>query len=382
MGEGEKFMLDKVLLNTTVSEIKTRILNLKGIDKESQKLKFNGILLSEKKTLLEQNVGHRSILVLESPAENSIANPSIQRLNSIFGMLPTKLLQNITITVKHWNGDTFSLNPAPNDYIDDIKDSICELKEIPVEQIRLSFQGQSTREDVNLLEQNIVDGSILTLEPMQIFFKLPAKRKLVSINVELDQTLGDIKKTIAKMMKIDFKLLCIMLGGDELDNKSTIIDCGIDHEDELRVEIFEIKIMHWSGEIFPLAGLGPINTTHDVKKSILESKSIPIDQQLLSLKGQVLNDVLRLKDQGVKHKAVLILDHPEDKATSSAKEKVSLPSSRHRKFYVPRKARTRTKRRATPKIDRRKRKQSKNKIVKLPFFSLWYSSHRTASSSI
>lgn len=321
--EGEKFMLDKILLNNTVSETKARIFNLKGIEKKSQKLKFDGILLDDKKTLLEQNVRHRSILVLDSPAENNIANPSIQRL-SIFGMLPTKLLENITITVKHWNGDTFSLNPAPNDYIDDIKDSICDQKGIPVEQIRLSFQGQSTREDVNLFEQNIVDGSLLTLEPMQIFLQLPAKRKLVPINIEPDQTLSDIKKTIAKMMKIDFKLLCIMLGGDELENKSTILDCGIDHEDELRVEIFEIKIMHWSGEIFPLGSLGPNNTTHDVKKNIFESKSIPIEQQVLSLKGQVLNDVLRLKDQGVEHRAVLILDHLEVKAASAVKEKVSL----------------------------------------------------------
>merc|ERR1711939_637316 len=100
--------------------------------------------------------------------------------------------------------------------------------------------------------------------------------------------------------------------------------CGIDHEDELRVEIFEIKIMHWSGEIFPLNNLGPNNTTHDVKKNIFESKYIPIEQQVLSLKGQVLNDVLRLKDQGGKHRAVLILDPLEEKAASSMKEKVSL----------------------------------------------------------
>merc|ERR1711977_531362 len=99
-----------------------------------------------------------------------------------------------TITVKHWNGDTLSLSPAPNDYIDDVKDSICDKLKTPVEQLRLSFQGQPTREDMNLLEQNIVDGSILALETMQIFLQLPEKRKSVLINIELDQTVSDIKK--------------------------------------------------------------------------------------------------------------------------------------------------------------------------------------------
>jgi hypothetical protein len=113
---GEKILLDNILPNTKVAEIKSKIYVLKGIKKNKHKLKFDGNLLDEKKTLREQSVGHRSVLVLESPVV-FIAAHTLDKLNGIFETLPTKMVQNINITVKHWNGDTFTLNPAPNDYI-------------------------------------------------------------------------------------------------------------------------------------------------------------------------------------------------------------------------------------------------------------------------
>ena len=113
---GEQFLLDNIHPNTKVAEIKSKICALKGIKKKKHKLKFDGTLLDEIKTLREQSVRHRSILVLESPAV-FIAAPTLEKLNGIFEMLPTRIVHNINITVKHWNGDTFTLNPAPNDYI-------------------------------------------------------------------------------------------------------------------------------------------------------------------------------------------------------------------------------------------------------------------------
>ena len=113
---GEKILLDNIHPNTKVAEIKSKICALKGIKKKKHTLKFDGTLLDGRKTLREQSVRHRSILVFESPAV-FIAAPTLEKLNGIFEMLPTRIVHNINITVKHWNGDTFTLNPAPNDYI-------------------------------------------------------------------------------------------------------------------------------------------------------------------------------------------------------------------------------------------------------------------------
>jgi len=322
---GEIFLLDNILPKTKVAEIKSKIFIHKGVEKKKQKLMFDGEVLDEKKTLREQSVGHKSILVLVSPTENSIAAPTVDKLSGIFEMLPAKLVQNINLIVEHWNGDTFKITPSPNDYIDDVKDKICEITNIPLEQVRLLFEGMLALDDKNLIEQNIIDGSVLALEPMRIFLELPAKNELVPINVEPHHTLYDVKKMIIVKMTTCCVLdsLCVMFGGDELDNTNTLFDYGIEHEDTLRIEIFQIKILQLSGEMFSLNCVGPNDTTYDVKKNIAGLKSIPLEEQILSLKRQVLNDVLRLKDQGVKHRAVVMLDRRQEKNTIPLKEKVS-----------------------------------------------------------
>ncbi|OEU13070.1 hypothetical protein FRACYDRAFT_165713, partial [Fragilariopsis cylindrus CCMP1102] len=280
---GKIIDLDGVTRHNTVASLKKQICRTEGIPLNEQRLSLYGRRLEDKETMEE--VKHKTIL-----------------------MLPTRIVHNINITVKHWNGDTFTLHPAPNDYIDDVKDAICKITNIPNEQLRLLFQGRLTCDDMNnLMEQNIVEGSVLELEPMRILLELPTKTKLVSINVELDQTLYDVKKVIVKMTKIALDSLCIMFGGVELDYTKTLSDYGIEHEDTLRIETFEIKILQWSGEMFTLNSVGPNDTTYELKNKIADSKSFPPRQQIISLKGQILNDVLRLKDQGIKHRSVLML---------------------------------------------------------------------------
>mmetsp|Transcript_26751 Transcript_26751/g.58648 ORF Transcript_26751/g.58648 Transcript_26751/m.58648 type:complete len:251 (+) Transcript_26751:525-1277(+) len=113
-----------------------------------------------------------------------------------------------------------------------------------------------------------------------------------------------------------------MFGGEELDYSKTIFDSEIEHEDTLKVETYEVKIMHWSGEVFSVYKLSPNSTPHDVKERIFQMQSIRREEQNLSLKGQVLNDILRLKDQGVQHKSIVVLQPPEEKILSPVKEKV------------------------------------------------------------
>lgn len=233
-------------------------------------------------------------------------------------MFPSTLTKSIRLTIEHWNGkDHYEVESAPNDYIDDIKDVLSSKENIPLDELRIAFRGRPVHDDMNLLEQNIVDGSVLTLEPMKVLFELPLKKgitKLTPIVVRPEQSIGDIKKMIAKrkMGNIDPKLISILYFGEQLDVTSTIQDCGIDHEDQLKVELFTIKVVDApTGEMFSLQGLGPTSTTYDVKKEISKFMDLPIEQQILRMQDKVLHDVVRLKDQGVKHRSVLILDPKE-----------------------------------------------------------------------
>jgi len=324
---GDTFTLSNILLQTKVSEIKNEILRARGIARKMQKIKFDGKILDEKKTLLEQSVRHRSVLVLEAPVKNVIKTPSVKRISGkrIFGTVPTKLITNINITVKDWNGDEFNLSPAPNDYIDDVKDLIRDVKSIPLEEIRLSFEGEPTQGDKNLQDQYIVDGSVLFLEPMRVFLELPRTDELVSINVEMEQMIRDVKKKIAKMSrgKLSLASICIMSGGEELDSSKTITDYGIYHEDTLKVETYQVKVMHFIGKVFTIDKVTPASTPRDVKDHLSAFMSFPIDELVLYLNGMILDDSRSLSDQGVRHKAVMILELPGVKKLSSVKEKAS-----------------------------------------------------------
>jgi len=322
---GEKFTLENILLKRKVIEIKRMISKQRGIKKQKQIIKFNGKVLDDKRTLLDQNIGHRSVLVLESPDKNKISTPSVERLDTIFSTVPTKLISNIHVRVRHWNGETFHLSPGPNDYIDDLKDMIYDLKGISQEHLRLSFNGQATEDVMTLKEHGIADGSTLVLEPMQICVQLPSKKEPFALNVEMNQTISDVKKQLSKKVKLALESMCITFGGEELANSKTIGDYGIEHEDEVRLETFEIQIMHWCGENFSINTMSPKSTSYDLKCMIEAMQSIHFEQQVLRFKGKILNDVLRLKDQGVHHKAILILDEPpKEKIRSPVKEKVKL----------------------------------------------------------
>jgi len=247
-------------------------------------------------------------------------------------MFPSTLTKSIRLTVEHWNGKGhFTVESAPNDYIDDIKDTLSSQENIPLDELRISYKGRPVRDDMNLLEQNIVDGSILKLEPMRVLFELPLKKgitKLTPIQVQLNQSIGDIKKMIAKklMGNIDPKLLSILYFGEQLDVTSTISECGIDHLDEVKIELFTIKVVDApSGEMFALSGLGPTSTTYDVKKEISKFMDLPIDKQIVRLQDKKLHDVVRLKDQGVKHRSVLILDPKEEVEKEEEKEDIVSP---------------------------------------------------------
>ena len=325
LSTGVKFTLKNILLKQKVKEIKTLVYELKGIKTKNQRISFNGTILENQKSLLEHNVGHRSILVLEPPNRNNISRPSIERMNRIFSTVPTNLVTSLNIKVKHWNGDIFHLNPAPNDYIDDVKDLIHDLKRIPIEYIRLTFKDLPTQDDINLKDQGIVDGSTLILVPMKIFLQLPMTSELTCLTVEINQTIHDVKKHVSKISKISFESLCIIFDGVELlDNSKTLFDLRVQHEDQFRVEIFRISIMKSSGAQFSVDSVNPNDTTYDLKTMISEQESIPIEKQQLILRGQPLNDVLKLKDQAVHHKAILVLDSSKRQNLAPVKEKVSL----------------------------------------------------------
>jgi hypothetical protein len=310
---GEKFTLKDIVLTMKTIELKKMIFKLKGIKKQRQKLKLNDILLEDKKSLLHQGVRHKSILTLDSPKKNKIATPDLERV--FLNTLPAKLASEISITVNHWAGNSYHLNPDPHEYIDDIKDRLAHNLDIPVEYQRMIFQGQPTSDHLNLKEQGITDGSVLELVRMEVLVEIPLKKKPITVFVEPDLKIAKLKKTLAKKTKTPVEVQCIMFGGEELRDANTLSFYAIDHRDVLVLEAFKIRIMHWSGDPFELDGLNPNTTLQEVKEAIWRLRKVPIVKQNLVVKDKPLNDLISMKDQGVAHRAILLLQEKQDKRT-------------------------------------------------------------------
>jgi hypothetical protein len=143
--------------------------------------------------------------------------------------------------------------------------------------------------------------------------------------VEVEDTIARVKKLVWEKAGGKLDAMCLLFGGEELTNEGTLSEYNIDHDDILIMETFAISVMHWSGDVFALADIRPNNTVDDVKKRIAKMKKIPMNQLRVTLKGQPVEDEIKLTDQRIMHKSVLTLEPPGDGDTEiPERAKVSL----------------------------------------------------------
>jgi hypothetical protein len=259
--------------------------------------------------------------------DESVSTPSVKEKVSFrfFNMAPAinpLLGSSLTLRIKHWNGETFSIEAEASEYIDDIKDKIFDLKKIPVDYQLLRYEGELASDDLDLEEQGIKDNATLVLGLMEIRVETPSG-KTVAVELSYLDTIQKGKKLLKKKCGIPVDEQFLMLGSEELGDTKMISDYGIVHQDVLKLETFRVKVADWNGELFDIDGLQHGNTVHELKAKITELKRIPMKEQLLKFDGKDLNDLLGLKNQGIKHRSVLVLEHPEQKSNTPVREKMS-----------------------------------------------------------
>jgi len=328
---GKSHILAGLLLSDKVDKIRCRIFDVLGVPKKKQVLKFRGQILKNKKTLLFQKLHHKAVVTMEIPMKNRISTPDLERIE--FGrsqaLLPSKLSQYINLTIHVWNGDVYELKDVPvMEYVDDLRDRILAMSSIPIDHQRLTYRGKPLDDTLNLSEQNIPNGSMLKLKGMRVFVKFQSTDESLLINVNFDETIGKLKRKVAKEMAEQKEVLCIMFGGEELkDDQQTLAELGIQNEDILVGEHFMLSCVHWLGGVFELRSVSPNDTIYMVKEEIEKYFSISTYEQRLSLNGQMLTDVLSLRAQGVCHRSVIMLEDDTRGSVSPIKQKASLSLS-------------------------------------------------------
>jgi hypothetical protein len=125
------------------------------------------------------------------------------------------------IFVQIKNGRTISLSATPEDTVGKLKDKIQDKANLPKHKVCILYEGKSLEDSHTLAHYNIREGSTLSLTgSFQVYVQLTPGWKTVQLDVQLSDTIADIKTRI-RTKEVEAKGYEKLMLGDrtELDDE-------------------------------------------------------------------------------------------------------------------------------------------------------------------
>ncbi len=142
---------------------------------------------------------------------------------------------------------------------------------------------------------------------MTIFIQTRTGKTIITVDVEPDDTVENVKKKITDELGIPSDQQRLAFGDKILEDDNILSDYNILKDSTLQLILtLRIRVKMTAGKVITLE-VKPQDTIKNVKKKLYQKEGIPVEHHCFFYNGEKLRDHITLKDYCIKGESLLHL---------------------------------------------------------------------------